>query len=248
MSETQKFGELVQDAQRDDGYVNATKWCKIFGYRLNNWKQLPETKARLQVLSEKNSLEVSQLICTIGQGRGSTTWIHPIMAVHLASYLDPNFANYVAETFVRYVTADPHLAADIASRQETIEGLEIINEAVQERYSFLEGKDWDWEGKEIDYGDEYAILFKEYSAERFARLQKKFGLAHEERKGIHCQWYLLNQSLIEEFLKDKYPSIYSGVFCTHIANYEEWEDDMFGLVGYFKEEIESWVKEKNSSI
>jgi hypothetical protein len=59
------------------------------------------------------------------------------MAVHLASYLDPVFANYVAEIFVRYVTADPTLAADIASRQETSEGLDIINKAVQERYEFL---------------------------------------------------------------------------------------------------------------
>jgi hypothetical protein len=59
------------------------------------------------------------------------------MAVHLASYLDPAFANYVAEVFVRYITADPTLAADIASRQETTAGLDIINKEVQERYAFL---------------------------------------------------------------------------------------------------------------
>ncbi|MEH1889550.1 MAG: KilA-N domain-containing protein [Nostoc sp.] len=43
----------MQDAQRDDEYINATKWCKHFRYDLSNWKRLPETKARLTALSEE---------------------------------------------------------------------------------------------------------------------------------------------------------------------------------------------------
>ncbi|MDZ8260639.1 KilA-N domain-containing protein [Nostoc sp. ChiQUE01b] len=162
MSEIEQFDKWVQDARRDDDYINATKWCKHFGYRLNNWKQLPETKARLAALSKElkishsvskevdytddtERLEIShsvskELIYTSGRGYRAVTWIHRVMAVHLASYLDPDFANYVAKTFIRYVTADPTLAADIASRQETTEGLDIINKAVQERYEFLGSK------------------------------------------------------------------------------------------------------------
>jgi len=181
MSQIELFDNLMQNARRDDGYINATKWCKHFGYRLDNWKQLPETQDRLTKLSKRlkitnsvskeadytddteclkitalnseintvkitalnseiNTLKIRELICTSGKGRGAVTWIHPIMAVHLASYLDPDFANYVAEVFIRYVTADPTLAADIASRQETTEGLDIINNAVQERYEFLNSK------------------------------------------------------------------------------------------------------------
>ncbi|MDZ8260638.1 hypothetical protein [Nostoc sp. ChiQUE01b] len=56
------------------------------------------------------------------------------MAVHLASYLDQGFINYMSEVFIRYAAADPTLAADIASRQETTEGLNIINKVVYERY------------------------------------------------------------------------------------------------------------------
>ncbi|MBC5794222.1 KilA-N domain-containing protein [Sphaerospermopsis sp. LEGE 00249] len=182
MSDIEKFSELVQDAQREDSYVNATKWAKAFGYRLDNWKELPETKARLKALEEntlKNRDSVTEdanntvdtecpkirdsvmegfnntanteylknrgtkshkFIYSTGRGYGAVTWVHPIMAVHLASYLDPAFANYVAEVFVRYITADPYLAADIASRQETTKGLDIINEAVQERYKFLKSR------------------------------------------------------------------------------------------------------------
>ncbi|WP_414573356.1 KilA-N domain-containing protein [Nostoc sp. CCY 9925] len=212
MSQIEHFDKLLQDARRDDGYINATKWCKHFGYDLRNWKRLPETKARLTELSERLKISESnsevdrlritdsvvqdsaytdntecvkithsvvqdsaytdntecvkithsvsqqsdnttntesvkitysvskELIYTSGRGYSAVTWIHPIMAVHLASYLDPAFANYVAEIFVRYVAADPKLAADIALRQETTEGLDIINKAVQERYEFLNSK------------------------------------------------------------------------------------------------------------
>ncbi|MFN6538637.1 MAG: KilA-N domain-containing protein [Nostoc sp. EkiNYC01] len=167
MSQIELFDKLVQDARRDDDYINATRWCKHFGYDLRNWKRFPETKARLTELSER--LKISQLnpevdtlkinhlnpevdtlktthsvsnelIYTSGKGYRAVTWIHPVMAVHLASYLDPDFANFVAEIFIQYAVADPTLAADIASRQETTEGLDIINKAVQERYEFIESK------------------------------------------------------------------------------------------------------------
>ncbi|MEH2402262.1 KilA-N domain-containing protein [Nostoc sp.] len=135
MSQIEQFSSLVQDAQRDDEYINATKWCKHFEYRLNGWKQLPETKARLERLKIAESNAQPWIVERVG--KTWVTWVHPIMAVHLASYLDPDFANYVAKIFIRYAKADPTLAADIASRQETTEGLDIINKAVQERYEFL---------------------------------------------------------------------------------------------------------------
>ncbi|MDZ8260637.1 KilA-N domain-containing protein [Nostoc sp. ChiQUE01b] len=50
MSQKELFEKLMQDARRDDGYINATKWCKHFGYRLDRWKRSPETKARLESL------------------------------------------------------------------------------------------------------------------------------------------------------------------------------------------------------
>ncbi|MDF5712066.1 MAG: KilA-N domain-containing protein [Nostoc sp. S4] len=138
MSQIEQFRNLVQDAQRDDEYINATKWCKHFGYDLGNWKRLPEIKARSEYVRITESNAEPWIVERVG--KTWVTWVHPIMAVHLASYLNPAFANYVAKTFIRYVKADPTLAADIASRQETTEGLDIINKAVQERYEFLGSK------------------------------------------------------------------------------------------------------------
>ncbi|WP_375502729.1 KilA-N domain-containing protein [uncultured Nostoc sp.] len=132
MSPREQFNKLVQDALRDGGYINATEWCKHFGYDLSNWKRLPETKARLKSL-KTTELNVEPWIVE-RVGKTWVTWVHPIMAVHLASYLDPAFANYVAEIIVRCDAADPTLASDIASRQNTVEGLDIINEAVQRQW------------------------------------------------------------------------------------------------------------------
>jgi KilA-N domain len=128
MSQKERFHKLLQDARRDDGYINATELCSPSGNRLDDWKRLPETKARLEQLKITESNAEAWIVERVGETW--VTWVHPIMAVHLASYLDPNFARYVFEIFSRYKAADPTLGADIAARQETIEGLDIINKAL----------------------------------------------------------------------------------------------------------------------
>ncbi|MEH2282782.1 MAG: KilA-N domain-containing protein [Nostoc sp.] len=131
MSQKELFDKLMQDARRDDGYINATEWCKPFGYRLDKWKRSPKTKARSESLKITESAE-PWIVERIG--KTWVTWVHPIMAVHLMSYFDPAFNDHIAEIFTKYAAADPTLAADIASRQETTEGLNIINKVVYERY------------------------------------------------------------------------------------------------------------------
>ncbi len=226
MSEIEKFSELVQNARRDDDYINATKWTKTFKYRLDRWKQLPETKAKLQELSERTGIESSELIYATGRGHGSTTWVHPVMAVHLASYLDPAFANYVAEIFVRYVTADPHLAADIASRQETKEGLDIINEAVQKRYKFLEGRDYFYSPGSLDKAE-------------MSYYAKRWGLPPKKLAPITLRLDFDAPSVLVDFLEENYPLRWLRVQRESMV-----EDDERFLLGYFKDEIDVWLKDK----
>ncbi|MEH1889549.1 MAG: KilA-N domain-containing protein [Nostoc sp.] len=131
MSQREPFDKLVQYTRQDDGYINATEWCKHFGYRLDKWKRLRKTEARSESLKITESAE-PWIIERVG--KTWVTWVHPIMAVHLISYFDPAFNEHIAEIFVRYAGDDPTLAADITSRQETTEGLNIINKVVYERY------------------------------------------------------------------------------------------------------------------
>lgn len=254
MSTIEHFDKLVQDARRDDGYINATKWCKHFGYDLRNWKRLPETKARLATLSEElkitqsnpgfdcvkitqsnpgvDKLEISEsnpapwIVERVG--KTWVTWVHPVMAVHLASYLDPDFANYVAKIFLRYAAADPTLAADIASRQNTTQGLDVIKEAVEKRYKFLEG---------VDY------VYTELDKVEISYYAKKYKLPSKDFKPITIYLDLFSPyNLLSDFLEEKHPDI-----CQMMRRGGLGEDDLAFLHGYFKEEIELWVKEKNGT-
>ncbi|MBD2385249.1 KilA-N domain-containing protein [Cylindrospermum sp. FACHB-282] len=160
-------------------------------------------------------------------GQTWVTWVHPIMAVHLASYLDPAFANYVAEVFVRYVTADPHLAADIASRQNTVEGLDIINKAVQERYKFLEGRDWHYVPFLLGRA-EMNYCYKKYQlpVKTFTPISRYLDL-------------FSNYDVIPDFFKDRYPGVYRTIKALGTI-----QEDHYFLLGYFKEEIDAWVRER----
>ncbi|MCC5599137.1 KilA-N domain-containing protein [Nostoc favosum] len=248
MSQIEQFSNLVQDAQRDDEYINATKWCKHFGSRLDKWKQLPETKARSEDLKITESNAEPWIVERVG--KTWVTWVHPIMAVHLASYLDPAFANYVVKTFIRYAKADPTLAADIASRQNTVEGLDIINEAVQKQYSLIFARDWICEISKIkfDFLDENPWMRDELSESNLLSvLNNKFGLPCKGLVVIHS----LREDLLEDFLKEKYPNIYQSAYtfvelrsglvsCISIEN----EGALFS---YFFREINDWVKEKGGT-
>ncbi|MEH1975226.1 MAG: KilA-N domain-containing protein [Nostoc sp.] len=258
-SNIEQFGNLVQDAQRDDEYINATKWCKHFGSRLDNWKQLPETKARSEQLKITESNAEPWIVERVG--KTWVTWVHPIMVVHLASYLDPGFANYVAKTFIRYAKADPTLAADIASRQNTVEGLDIINEAVQKQYSFIYKRDWicftnpialDHFRRQPEYGEKLSL------SNLVSLLNKKFGLPCEKVVfGIPlCQDTL---DLLEDFLKEKYPDIYQSAYTffemptrlpsgisVKLHSSISLEDEI-ALFSYFIREINDWVREKGGS-
>ncbi|MCL6754462.1 KilA-N domain-containing protein [Nostoc sp. CCCryo 231-06] len=247
-SNIEQFSNLVQEAQRDDDYINATKWCKHFEYRLDRWKQLPETKAKLEHLKTTESNAEPWIVERVG--KTWVTWVHPIMAVHLAGYLDPAFANYVAKTFIRYAKADPTLAADIASRQNTVEGLDIINEAVQKQYSLIFGRDWLCETDTIrfDFLNETPCLRDKLSESNLVSLlNNKFGLPCKGLVVIHP----LSEELLEDFLKDKYPKIHQSA-CEivelrskpylHISLVNE-----VALFSYFILEINDWVREKGGS-
>ncbi|WP_375502731.1 KilA-N domain-containing protein [uncultured Nostoc sp.] len=244
MSQIEQFSDFVRDAQRDDEYINATKWCKHFGSRLDNWKQLPETKAKLEYLKTTQSNVEPWIVERVG--KTWVTWVHPIMAVHLASYLDPAFASYVAEAFIRYVKADPTLAADIASRQNTIEGLDIINEAVQKQYSFILGRDWNlfinpiaFDHFRIECGEEYS------ESNLVSLLNNKFGLPCK-RLALCVPLYQNTYDLLEDFLKEKHPHIYQSAYEQRSLDNMLSEKDI-ALFSYFILEINDWVREKGGA-
>ncbi len=82
-----------------DGYLNATKMCKVNGKRFNDWYSLGNTKEFLEALSTKTKIPVEKLV-EIKKGNSSKfkqgTWVHPHVSIRLAQWLSPKFAVTVA--------------------------------------------------------------------------------------------------------------------------------------------------------
>lgn len=88
---THEDGDHQFEQRAGDGYVNATVMCKAAGKLWGNYYQLKGTQEFLEVLASDTKITVSELIDSF-KGRPSHlqgTWVHPRVAIHLASWLSP---------------------------------------------------------------------------------------------------------------------------------------------------------------
>lgn len=124
-----QYSSILTQAKRFDDYVNATKLCKQFGKDWYEYKRSARTKAILKALQNRDTGNIP----VIEAKRGVGTFIHPILAIDLAEWLDPDFAIFVKGTFIRYAQADTTLAEDIVSRTDDLEGLEKLTTRAEGR-------------------------------------------------------------------------------------------------------------------
>jgi hypothetical protein len=75
--------------------INATQMCKAAGKLFADYQRLSGTKDYLQALESIMGIPIIELVKTsVGQTGG--TWIHRLVAVHLAQWLSPSFAVQVS--------------------------------------------------------------------------------------------------------------------------------------------------------
>ena len=75
--------------------INATQMCKAAGKKWNNYFQLDGTKDYLQALESIIGIPIIELVhANVGHTGG--TWVHRLVAVHLAQWLSPSFAVQVS--------------------------------------------------------------------------------------------------------------------------------------------------------
>lgn len=117
---TNDFNLLIQSNTREDDYVNATKLCKHFGKRYSEFKRLPSTKTFLTSLSNKCKNPTYSK-------KGVGTWVHPLVAIKLAEWLDSDFEVFVKQTFKAFLDADVKLAESIVERTDDLEGIKRLS-------------------------------------------------------------------------------------------------------------------------
>lgn len=91
-------GDLV--CQRpSDGYINATAMCQATGKRFHDYARIGPTQAFLAALSAETGIPVSMLVQTLSGGdvRIQGTWIHPQVAINLATWCSATFAVQVSK-------------------------------------------------------------------------------------------------------------------------------------------------------
>lgn len=90
------WSSLVKQNTREDDYVNATAWCRRFSKDWHEFSRLPDSKKFLIALEAKiNTGKIPPLVQKSGKGRGSQTWVHPLVAIKLAEWLSTEFDIYV---------------------------------------------------------------------------------------------------------------------------------------------------------
>lgn len=91
-------GDLV--CQRpSDGYINATAMCQATGKRFHDYNRIGPTQAFMAALAAETGKPVTELVQTLTGGSPDLqgTWVHPQVAINLATWCSPVFAVQVSK-------------------------------------------------------------------------------------------------------------------------------------------------------
>ena len=80
----------------NDVMINATEMAKLFNKRIADWKRLPSAQEYLSALLKVGFSHLDQLIISewggSNQGNGRGTWMHRLVAIEFARWLNPMFS------------------------------------------------------------------------------------------------------------------------------------------------------------
>ncbi len=115
------FNALVRENRRaSDDYVCSTAWAKKFGKEWRDYKKTSRCKKLSAGLGKKLNVPIRHIIET-KRGKGSETWVHPVMAIDFAEWLSTDFGIFVKEIFLRYLDGDAELGAEMLIRDHNNE-------------------------------------------------------------------------------------------------------------------------------
>lgn len=98
-------GEIIPQRVAD-GYISATALCKSVGKRYSDYRALKSTNDFIEELVAQTGMSEHQLIHIISGGNATLqgTWVHPLIATHLAQWLSAKFAVKVSQWIYEWQT------------------------------------------------------------------------------------------------------------------------------------------------
>jgi hypothetical protein len=124
-----------EPAGKDNVMVNATQMAKVFGRDVPDFLENSQTKKFIEHCSEnRNSgyLNIVQKSDLLVSRQGSGTWMHRILALKFAAWLDPDFEVWVFSTIDKII-----LGHYYEQKEATIEKLTYQEEMKQLRDEIL---------------------------------------------------------------------------------------------------------------
>ena len=98
--------DIVTEIRMKDGFINATKLCKSAGKLWADYYRLKKTQAFLNELNVSMGYHIADIINIAESGSHSGTWVHPDVAIDLASWCSPKFQVAISKLVRRYLSGD----------------------------------------------------------------------------------------------------------------------------------------------
>src|SRR5215217_4340652 len=115
-------GKMITEIRPSDGFINATKMCESGRKTWSNYYQLAKTTKYITELERSLGIARELLVRQITDGPNNSrgTWVHPRIAINLASWISAVFEVKVSGTIERYIrgeitTEESQAAANIVS-------------------------------------------------------------------------------------------------------------------------------------
>lgn len=165
-------GQNVQFSDNGNLMVNATQMANIFGADVPDYLENKSTEKFIQACLNNKSLNFKSREDLLYSKQRSGTWMHKILALHFAMWLDADFAVWVVKTmdeilFEHYKHYDKHKQAVLkkleAKKERDALESELIKDERFERYLKL-GKEISSAGRKMNKAIEESLydLFNPY--------------------------------------------------------------------------------------
>lgn len=99
-------GQMITEMRLSDGYVSATKMCQSAGKFWADYKDATPHRNFMNALANSMDRPIDLLVQSVVTGPNNQrgTWVHPQLAINLASWCSPTFAVKVTELVLRYLS------------------------------------------------------------------------------------------------------------------------------------------------
>jgi len=111
-------------------WLNATKVAAHFGKRIQDYQDNHGTKEFIAIIKKYNP-DLVEVVKT-KEGRGGGTWMHPDLAIHFGTWLDPEFGYWCSQQIKFILTHPEEYKEWKEQRKDTALSNRVLNAMIKE--------------------------------------------------------------------------------------------------------------------